>query len=474
VTQPLVSFGSLPKKSILVAGTAVAYVALCLFAMAAALRSQESVRLVLAVALPVAPFAFVTALRAPLIFPFTLYLAFIPFENLSESGPLGTIAMLLGIVSTCAVLAHLLVAKQIRVPGAAVAAWGLWIMLIAASTTWAIDQSVAVDFLTRYLRLYLLLVVVAFIPVKWSDLRAVLIASVFGGVCAALYGGFLFLHAVNVSQDERIFVQVGDHVIDPNHFAAALLVPLAIALIVFLRLRFGPAKLAMLVVLCAIASGFVTSGSRGGLMATGAMLVYLIIRSRYRAQLLVIAAIGAVTVSSSSVSERFARALSSGGAGRLSIWKTAYAAFRKAWLLGSGTGNFQEAYDRSWFDVYHGTYLHWHIVAHNLIAQTAVELGGAGLVLTLFAWWVQFRSLKSIKPSSPYSDLRIALEAATLSLFVSSLFLDIMWYKYTWELFILAALTRQFMRAPWAETTANVAPASDVPMPLRVRSTAAQ
>jgi O-antigen ligase len=179
-------------------------------------------------------------------------------------------------------------------------------------------------------------------------------------------------------------------------------------------------------------------------------------------------------VISSSVSERFSRALSSGGAGRLSIWKTAYAAFRKAWLLGSGTGNFQEAYDRSWFDVYHGTYLHWHIVAHNLIAQTAVELGGVGLALTLFAWWIQFRSLAKIESTSRYADLRITLEAATLGLLVSSLFLDIMWYKYTWEAFMLAALTHQFVRSPAAEAAPIAAPVSGMTVPLRPRAVTGQ
>lgn len=439
------ALGSKRKKIVVMAAVA-AYSTLCLFAMAVGLRAQSTLLLVAAIVLPIAPFAFVAALRAPLIFPFCLYMAFIPFENLSLSGPLGSAARILAATSACALLGQLLIKKQLLRPGRSVAIWGLWMLLLAASTMWAIDPSVSLDFLVRYAQLYMLFAVIAIVPVKWSHFLAVLAASIVGAICAAIYGDYLFLHTINVSRDNRIFMQAGDQQIDPNHFAAALLVPFAIALIVFLRLRFGLTKLAMLAIVCTIGSGFIISGSRGGLMATCAMLLYFALRSRYRIQLFVLGSIAAIVVTS-TMSARFALALSTGGAGRTFVWRTAYAAFRKAWLVGTGIGSFQDAYDRSWFDVNHGTYVEWHIVAHNLVAQTSVELGIVGLGLVVFAWWTQFRSLAGTKAASPYDDLRLAIEGATLALFVSSFFLDIMWYKYTWEAFMLAALARQYARA---------------------------
>jgi len=289
---------------------------------------------------------------------------------------------------------------------------------------------------------------------------------VIGAVCAALYGDYLFFHSVSVSSDNRLFLEAGARKVDPNHFAAALIVPFAVALMAFLRLRFGVSKLCMLAVVCIVGSGFVTSGSRGGLMAVGAMMMYFAIRSRYRIQLLVIGALLAIVVSASPLTERFALALSTGGAGRTSIWKTAYTAFRKAWLLGSGTGNFQNAYDRAWLEVDHGRYHVWHIVAHNLIAQTAVELGIVGLVLVLFAWWMQFRSLSGTSAAAPYGDIRIALEGAIISQFITSWFLDIMWYKYTWEGFILAALARQYARSQTRAPCPADSPVSEVTAPF--------
>jgi O-antigen ligase len=423
------------------------YVLLCLYVTKNELRDPSTSGFVMAIMLAVLPFAFMAALRAPLIFPFCFYIAFIPFDNLSDAGAVGSGERIMAAASIGALLLRTLVFKEVRVPSPAVAVWGVVILYIAASTTWAMNQEIALDFAPRYFQLFLLLAIVAAVPVSWPGLRTIIVASIAGGVCAAIYGDYLFYNSLGVSGDKRIFVEVGDRSIDPNHFAAALILPFALSLIGYLRLRAGLGKLGMLVITAIMTSGFLCAGSRGALTAISVMLLYFLFRSKYRVQLISFAAIGAFLVLTSSLTDRFALALSSGGNGRTSIWRTALVAFKRAWLFGSGTGNFPDAYDRVWLEVNHGTYKHWHIVAHNLIAQTGVELGVVGLVLVLAAWYVQFRSLKGTTAPEPYGDIRIALEGATLGLFTAAMFLDIMWYKYCWAGFMLSALARQYARS---------------------------
>ena len=74
----------------------------------------------------------------------------------------------------------------------------------------------------------------------------------------------------------------------------------------------------------------------------------------------------------------------------------------------------------------------------------------------------------------PLFDVRIALEGALLGLFVSSMFLDIMYRKYVWLAFMLVALTRSFAleharreRVVTAARVAEVVPEPASPPPLR-------
>jgi len=150
-------------------------------------------------------------------------------------------------------------------------------------------------------------------------------------------------------------------------------------------------------------------------------------------------AIGSLFVT--SIWERFSTALSTGGAGRLSIWMVGMQAFKKYWLLGAGLGNFQDAYDRAYISVYQQINAHWSRPAHNIILGAAVELGVIGLTILLFAWFSQYKVLSTNDKHNAYYDVAIALQGALVGSFVASLFSDSMYDKYTWLVFMLTMLT---------------------------------
>jgi hypothetical protein len=342
-------------------------------------------------------------------------------------------------------VARIIITRDLRLPGRPVLLWGIFILFMAASIMWADNRSAALDWFSRYVQQYLLLVVVAMMPAKWNDVRAVMIGLVIGGIFAALYGDYLLAQGAGAYRHDRLVVEAGDREVDPNEFAAALILPFGLALMYFLRTR-GFRKVAAFVVVGILLGGFIASGSRGALIAITILLGYLLWRSPYRMQLAAILAAGSVAIFASPLVARFADAMSSGGAGRTSIWKTGYVAFRKHWAVGVGIGNFQDAYDRAWFAVYHGTYKHWHIVAHNVIVQTGVELGVVGLVLLCWAWYVQLGELRGAEAPAPYADIRAAIEASTLALFVAAMFVGIMHQKTTWSAFLLAAIAMSYAR----------------------------
>jgi hypothetical protein len=113
------------------------------------------------------------------------------------------------------------------------------------------------------------------------------------------------------------------------------------------------------------------------------------------------------------------------------------------WFAGVGIGSYRAAYEAAYLRVFQTPQFHTASQdPHNLLIQTGVELGVIGLVLVLGAWAIQLTSLRAIPPTSPLYDLRCAVEAATIALFVTALSVDLMNFKFTWLCFYLAFLTR--------------------------------
>ena len=218
-------------------------------------------------------------------------------------------------------------------------------------------------------------------------------------------------------------------------------------------------KSALLVVLLISVYGFAASGSRGGMFAVGAMLLFLTIRSRYRVQLLAIVPVLAVAIMGSPIGHRLMQPDFASADLRTDIWKIGIASLHQYWLAGAGIGNFTNAYVQYFLSTPHAA-LSWDRVAHSIVIQSAVEYGVPGLVLVLVLWYAQFDELRKTRVPESMRDLSLALQAAVLGLFVSGLSLNLMLAKYTWLAFSIIALVRAAsMKSQISADSRSVSPA---------------
>ncbi|MDE2482331.1 MAG: O-antigen ligase family protein [bacterium] len=405
----------------------------------------------LAIGAVLGPLALYAMLAAPLIVPFAVFAMSIPFENLLAFASFGTMTKALGALSGLAIGFRLLRTRRYVAPDRAVAAWIPFVALALASFTWARDPGRGVLEAGTIAELFLLYAIVAYMPVDRRTLWYVLGAVVLGADLAGAYGAYLFHRGIDVAAGRLIVGSGGEgSIIDPNHFAAALLVPVVLALVGLVEARARSLRIVAFATLFIAGVGIAVSGSRGAILAFGAAFLYAVIRSRKRMLLLAIAvaAVGLGLVEFGSIVDRFNEAAATGGAGRLGIWRVALAAFGSHPLLGSGVGNFALAYNDAYLSVPAFAQMkivegaRWSIAPHNDLVWIGVELGALGLAAFLFAFWQQFRALRDVDREGEFGWLRLALEAGLIAQFVAGLFLGTLTYKYLWLCFMLAAIVR--------------------------------
>ena len=394
------------------------------------------------------PIVFYLSVVAPLIFPFGLYVALVPFDNLLSFSAFGTLTKVLGAAAGAALIFYLLRTKKAVSPSPSILIWFALYTWAAVTAFWAYDQTLVFATLLTSIQLVVLLTAISIFPADHNSLRWVTLAIIVGSLAAAAYGAYLFHNGVNIYYGNRLRITTDTGAIDPNHFAAAMLLPISLCLSTLLNTRKLLVGAGSVAALGLLFIGVAVSASRGAVMAIGFMVLYFLIRSRSRLRLIVISAIttlAAVAFSSQTdLWNRFGAALSTGGNGRMSIWRVGLEALKSHWLLGAGYGNFPNAFDSAFLQTPNQIWAeaNWHRAPHDLLIGTSVELGVIGLVLLLAAWISQFFILRDITPSQPEYPLRVAGEAAVLGIFVAALFLDVMTFKYIWLAFMFIATLR--------------------------------
>lgn len=407
-----------------------------------------------------APAIVVIALTRPILFPYGLYVALVPFDNLLGQGQFGTLTKLLGIVAGAFLLLWLLRKNRLHFRGRPVMVLGLLVTWMLLTTVWALDQMTTLWIIPTYAGLFALYVALTMTPITRREFDILLVCVVVGGIAAAIYGADIFYTHPQLAasaQKERLVVKSATTRIDPNHFGAALLFPAAIIMMWSLRTKRILFKLLGIGALGLVVLAVVLSGSRGAFSSFGVITLYYLIRSRHRFQLGVILAILTAALASTQTSmwARFGLALQTGGSGRTSIWAVGLEAAKHRPIFGYGLGNFQQAYDLFYLHV-HQTYPYgFSSPAHNILVHYIVELGVVGLVLLGWFFWAQFRSLKTIDRSNDLYDYRIMLEASLIAIAVMALTIDLLTYKYAWVVFAATALL------------ANLAPASQASAAMR-------
>lgn len=399
------------------------------------------------------PLALYSAISRPFLFPFGLYVILVPFDTVLRIPHFGTITKLVGVSSALAFAFLLVRTKRYVHPPKAVLMWLAFLVLMSLSVFWAMDPVAAGTGLVTYASLIALFAIISLMPITKREYDEFLFTVVLGGLAGAAYAVYLFHIGAFVQHQQvgsaltaRLLVRFGDEKLDPNAFSAAFFLPIAIALTWALQRSWSLTKIGLIGATALLVGAVYVNGSRGAFVAMAVMIGYMVLRGRFKVQLatLSLLVLGASFLSPVSPWARFSNALSSGGAGRVSIWKVGFEAFKHHWLIGAGTGNFAVAYNQSFLSVYQKYYAGWARAPHNTPLEFAVDLGIFGLLLLLLAWYTQLRSLHMIDRSSPLFDMRVAIEGAVVALFVASLFLSVMPLKCTWLLFGAMAVTRAF------------------------------
>jgi O-antigen ligase len=318
---------------------------------------------------------------------------------------------------------------------------------------WAVDSEVALDRLPTVLSLVLLyLAAVCFRPSR-SELYWVCALMVLGGVLAAALAYFFGLHeqAHVTSPMARGRMVLADMDSNPGALGRVLLLPLTLAIAGFVGGR-GMLPRALAVGCAAVIGlGIFLSMSRGTVVAMVAVLLVLLYRARVRWHIVAVMVV-LLVVAAFMPDAFYARfdALISGrddtGSGRLEIWRTGLMAFERSGFFGAGLYN---------FPVLYGAYIPGPRAApHNIYLATLIDFGVPGVVMLLAAIGSGLLAVRRIRLAGRSSIAVSALEAACIGTLVSALFVDVLWTKSFWLVWILLS---------WAMHSEDAS--KDVPVP---------
>jgi len=429
-------------------------IGLCLVAVLGIIACLASVVLsgtktgaVLSLMVTAGPVLLYAAIVAPILFPFSLYATVTPFDTLLTvpGSPFGTVTKMLGIATAAAMLFYMIRTKTGVQPPWAAILWLIFYLWVTSTLWWAIDTTPSFPLLSISWSLLGLFLVTSMFRVNGSTLRTAARAVLIGGVVAALYGVYFFHSGGNLAHTGgRLWIQSDDAQINPDHFANSLLLPASLALVGALWSTRTRSRVLYIGMLLLILIAVALTGARSAMLGFGAISLFLLIKDRHRFQLgAVLGAGGLLGVAAAGpfLISRFSTALSTGGAGRLSIWNTGWAAFKQYWLFGAGFGNFPLAYDKFYLLVFTAIDPHFDRASHNMLLRAGVETGIIGLAMLIIAWVQTFRMLSPIPEGDYRYPLRLAVQGAIIGLFVSGMFADIMITKYVWLAFMLAVMT---------------------------------
>jgi hypothetical protein len=348
---------SLPQLPFLV----IVLVAAAAVALTVTGRSDYVFPVKVAIALLVAIASISAVFWKPAIFPIAAYLFAVPFDNLLQTGG-GTVTKMLGAASVVVALLVMIGDRRRTLTPAlpAVLAWLAFIAWSVVSLSWSIALVDSYSWVTTVLELFVLYAVFATFRIREDEVRVLVWAIIAGGLACSAYGLWLYhtgtfvqTSGAQLRLDIKFGVNGSTGSINADHFSGALVLPIALALAVTLRVR-GLRKWIGWATVFMLFGGVFVSGTRGAVIAIGLVCLYLIIFSPYgRKQLVAMGVAGFLgSLALPTVWLRFADPTQGAGDGRFAIWSIGWDAFRTHWLAGSGAGDFRDAYTAAFFKAY--------------------------------------------------------------------------------------------------------------------------
>ncbi len=381
------------------------------------------------------PFLLYVTIKKPFLFPFGLYVLLIPFDSILvlEDAAGSTLTKFLGMASILTLLLSGIFEKKIGNPGRTVFWWGLYVTFGVLSITWARSPELMYKRIPTALGLFLLYFVVAAYKIKKEEYGITSKLIVFGGVAASLYEivSYFFM-GMSFGNTTRASISYGESGADPNHFGFSLLIPFSMSIGGVLSAKNRNWKILNWICLLTISFAILITASRGAFLGM-AVIVLIFLFSRNKKNTPVITIIVMLSIIIICLPETFFERLSesyeTGGAGRLDIWNAGFEALKHYWFIGAGLDNFPQAY----YD-FGPTFELNKYGPHNIYLGTAVELGIVGsfcLIMTVYKHYALIRR------SYEYDYDSTSLRAALFGLLVGGFFLDVIWRKSFWLIWIL-------------------------------------
>jgi hypothetical protein len=378
----------------------------------------------------------------PIEFALGLYAFLIPFDSVTTlgAGTTGTTAnLLVGAMCGAAILGTGLMRNRLRWPARAAWMWLVFLGWSAITATWALRTDFALHELATPISLVLLYLAAVSWPITDKQLRWLSRVTIAGGCVASWMVIYLFSSGVSyLAWTSRASLAVAGRETNPDRFAAELLLPLALATAELLSDRNWRGKILAGVASASICYTILITMSRASLVAIAAMLVVFAIRTGVNRRMLLAGSVFVCLVGlmPATFFARIQNMISSGGDGRLDIWKAGLSVWRRYWLFGAGFANFPIAYQdfAGVAPVFHG----YNRGSHNTYLQTAAELGIIGTLLLAYTLYAHFHEFSRFRlaegkfPKSKLSFLVVGLEAASWAMVAYGLFADLLWEKGFW------------------------------------------
>lgn len=402
--------------------------------------------------------ALVYGWRSPMYRLLPAYAALLPYGS-GLALPLGiptrytSLSSLVGF-ALMAALTHRLISgsRGVRtVPASA----GIWLMLLGltlASFLWSIAPAQTTASLLSFAAVVLLYLLLTFSDIDRVAMRRTETAALLGGVVACCYGLYQAFTGTLPRDGPESAARFGIDLVGDNHIAAALLIPLAVALDRAANREGTTTRILHGAAVLIIFSGIILSGSRGGLIGSGLVFAIILLNSRRRTLMLAIGSVATVAVVAilafqpADIGKRQAGGDSSG---RTDIWRVGVAACDTYCPTGAGWGTFPDVYEETQASVpdaavqVRGS----RFEPHNNWLLIGIETGVAGLLLLTLGFGLAlfegFRLPRRVRGAPLGALLGVMFTGVLLSNFE---------FKYFWFALVFVMLARHAVDQDGAPT----------------------
>jgi O-antigen ligase len=393
-----------------------------------------------------APFLIYYFMKKPFIYLFGVYVFLLPFEGVLDSSSGVNLTKVIGALLILVLSINAAFQNKLKKPNNVAIWWILFVLFCSLSMTWAIQSGVHLMKIATPLSLLLLYLITVSYKIEKREYDALKWFIFTGGLAAALILIYNYANGdfVNVYRFKSSVTFNGEET-GSDFQAFYLLFPISIGILLMLEQKKKITQVLLLIATFTIIMGVIATGTRGALMAISAiMIVYMkyVKKKMTLGIVLLIAILIIIPLIPQHFVSNLGNSLDDRGSGRLDIWMVGLHSLDDYWILGAGFKNFSVAYDQfvdSWPNI---RVLHHilHRASHNIFLNVFVELGIFGFILLMISLIGHYRSISSRFIHDDKNQ--VMLRAAFWGIMIQSFFLDTLWSKSFWLLWMMILMYR--------------------------------